>query len=146
MNTSVFDRVKNIMGKGENAGYQHFLLNVFKMILPKGRSKSGLWGKGLTLSQTTNFSLFQIKRVCRRQFWIWWKWQKVIQMVRKHWGKRRNCSLRAISPFSTVFSKGFYCRHVKTGACLGKGYLFTKQQICWLHQIQSICTQQTKPS
>ena len=23
---SVFDRMKNIMGKGENAGYQHFLL------------------------------------------------------------------------------------------------------------------------
>ena len=24
--TSVFDREKNIVGKGENAGYQHFLL------------------------------------------------------------------------------------------------------------------------
>ena len=42
-------------------------------------------------------------------------------MGRKHCGKRRNCSLRAISPFSTVFSKDFYCRHVKTRACLGKG-------------------------
>ena len=27
----------------------------------------------------------------------------------------------AFSPFSTVFSKEFYCRHVKTRACLGKG-------------------------
>ena len=27
-------------------------------------------------------------------------------MGRKHCGKRRNCSLRAISPFPTVFSKG----------------------------------------
>ena len=35
-------------------------------------------------------------------------------------GKRRNCSLRAISPFPIVFSKDFYCRHVKTRACLGK--------------------------
>ena len=35
-------------------------------------------------------------------------------------GKRRNCSLRAISPFPTVFSKDLYCRHVKTRACLGK--------------------------
>ena len=26
MMTSVFDRVGNIVGKGENAGYQHFLL------------------------------------------------------------------------------------------------------------------------
>ena len=39
---------------------------------------------------------------------------------RKHSGKRRNCSLRAISPFPTVFSKDMYCRHVKTSVCLGK--------------------------
>ena len=36
-------------------------------------------------------------------------------MDRKHCGKRRNCSLRAISLFPTVFSKGLYCRHVKPG-------------------------------
>ena len=35
-------------------------------------------------------------------------------MGRKHCGKRRNCSLRAISPFPTVFSKDMYCRHVQT--------------------------------
>ena len=40
-------------------------------------------------------------------------------MTRKHCGRRRNCSLRAISPFSAVFSKDLYCRHVKTRACLG---------------------------
>ena len=34
---------------------------------------------------------------------------------KKHCGKRRNCSLRAISPFPTVFSKDLYWRHVKTG-------------------------------
>ena len=34
----VFERVENIVGKGENAGEQHFLLshNVFKMILLQG--------------------------------------------------------------------------------------------------------------
>ena len=74
----------------------------------------------LTFSQTTNFRLFQTERVCRRQFQVWWKWQKVLQMVRKRCGKRRNCSSRAISPFPTVFSKDLYCRHVKTRACLGK--------------------------
>ena len=37
-------------------------------------------------------------------------------------GKRRNCLLRAISPFPTVFSKDLYCRLFKTRACLGKGY------------------------
>ena len=41
---------------------------------------------------------------------------------RKHSGKRRNCSLRAISPFPTVFSKDFNSRHVKIRARLGKGY------------------------
>ena len=30
-------------------------------------------------------------------------------------GKRRDCSLRAISPFPTVFSKDLYCGHVKPG-------------------------------
>ena len=58
--------------------------------------------------QTTNFRLFQTERVCRRQFQIWRKWQKVIQTGRKHCGKRRNCSSRAISAFPTVFSKGFF--------------------------------------
>ena len=36
---------------------------------------------------------------------------------KKHCVKWRNCSLRAISPFPTVFSKDLYCRHVKTSAC-----------------------------
>ena len=96
---------KTVQDKGENAGILLFL----KYFLP------------LTLSQTTNFRLFQIGRVSRRQFKIWWKLQEVLQTVIKHCGKRRNCSLRAISPFPTVFSKDLYCRHVKTRACLGKG-------------------------
>ena len=45
------------------------------------------------------------ERVCSCEFQVWWKWQKVIQMRRKHCGKRRNWSLRAISSFPTVFSK-----------------------------------------
>ena len=40
---------------------------------------------------------------------------------RKHCGKRRNCSLRAISPFPIVFSNDLYSRQVKTRVCLGKG-------------------------
>ena len=34
----VFDKAKNIVGKGENAGYQHFSFthNVFKRLLSKG--------------------------------------------------------------------------------------------------------------
>ena len=33
-------------------------------------------------------------------------------MGRKHFGKRRNSSLRAISPFPTMFSKGLFPRGV----------------------------------
>ena len=43
-----------------------------------------------------------------------------LQEGRKPCGKKRNCSLRTISPFPTVISKDLYCRHVKTRACLGK--------------------------
>ena len=110
----LFDKARNTVGKRENAVYQHYLLS------PQHFPKLSSLGS-LTLSQTTNFRLLQIERVCRWQFQIWRKWQKVIQMGRKHCGKKRNCSLRAISPFPTVFSKDLCCRHVKTRACLGKG-------------------------
>ena len=36
-------------------------------------------------------------------------------------GKRRNCSLRAISPFPTVFLKGLFPRGVKRCHCVGMG-------------------------
>ena len=56
-------------------------------------------------------------------------------MGSKHCGKRRNCSLRAISAFPTVFSKHLLCRHVKTRATLAKVYYqsmtSTKQIIIW---------------
>ena len=68
-----------------------------------------------------SFRLFQTERVSRRQFQIREKWQKLLQMGRKQCGKGRNCSLRAVSPFPTVFSKDLYRRHVKTRACLVKG-------------------------
>ena len=92
---------ENTMGKGENAGnfptfptlpktnnnfsitytlpfVNTFTLNQFKILS---------FGKGLTLSQTNP------------GFYV-----SAVQVFRKHCGKRRNCSLRAISPFPTVFS------------------------------------------
>ena len=46
----VFDRVENMVGKGENACYQHFSFtrNVFRRLLSWGREKSGFCGKELT--------------------------------------------------------------------------------------------------
>ena len=73
----------------------------------------------LTHYQTANLRPFQIERLCRRQFKILRKWQKVIQTGRKHCGKRRNCSLQAISPFPTVFSKDLFSRGVKRCHCVG---------------------------
>ena len=48
--------------------------------------------------------------------------KKVNHTGRKHCGKRRNCSLPAISPFPTVFSKGLFPRGVKRCHCVGMGY------------------------
>ena len=62
----------------------------------------------LTHYQATNFRLFETERVRRPQLQIWRIWQKVTQMDRKHCGKRRNCFLRAISPFPTVFQKACF--------------------------------------
>ena len=74
----------------------------------------------LTLSQTTVFRPFETGRAADDNF-KFNKNGKVLHTGRKHCEKRRNCSLRAIFAFPTVFSKYLYCRHVKTKACLGKG-------------------------
>ena len=46
----VFNTIENIVGKGENAGYQHFLLfqQCFQKAFYSGSLKSGLYGKELT--------------------------------------------------------------------------------------------------
>ena len=59
-------------------------------------------------------------------------------MGRKHCGKRRNCSLRAISPFSTVFSKVFkrlVSQGRQKGSLCGNGlrkhpHLYNQTEIC----------------
>ena len=47
MMNSLFDRVGNIVGKGENAGYQHFFLFLFPQCFPKPSS----WGGGVVKSR-----------------------------------------------------------------------------------------------
>ena len=91
---------KNIVS---NEAKRHLLDSAICRGYPIRQGRSAV----LTHYQTTNFRLFQTERVCRRQFQIRRKWQKAIQAGRKHCGKRRNCSLRAISPFPTVFSACF---------------------------------------
>ena len=124
---------ENIMGKWWLPTFRPsptiFSPVVFFFLL--GLQNSGLCGTCLTHYQTTNFTLFQIERLCRRQLKIWRKWQKVIQTGRKHCGKRRNCSLRAISPFSTVFSKGSFPRGIKRCHCVGMGEEYYLWLIVW---------------
>ena len=40
----------------------------------------------------------------------------------ENWGKRRKCWLSAFSPFSTMFSKGFLLRVVKSRDCVVKSF------------------------
>ena len=46
--------------------------------------------------------------------------RKFVKRVENIVGKRRNCSLRAISPFRAMFSKDLYGRQVKARAFFGK--------------------------
>ena len=61
---SVYDSVENIVGKGENAGYQHFLLSphCFQRLFSQGGSKLGLCGKEWSLKVITN--LGKILAIC----------------------------------------------------------------------------------
>ena len=55
----VFDRIENIVGKGENADYQHFLLFpqcFLKGFLLKVIKCQGLCGEGLTHYQQRTYS------------------------------------------------------------------------------------------
>ena len=77
----------------------------------------------LTFNSFTNDKIldwFKLKEFADGNFDFDENGAKVLRKGRKRCGKRRNCSLRAISPFPAVFSKDLYCRHVKTRACLGK--------------------------
>ena len=80
---------------------------------PPGRGINGKATSFLHLhhSETANFRHFRTQRKC----------QKVLQIGRKHCGKRRNCSLRAISPFPMVISKDLYLQARKNQRLFGKG-------------------------
>ena len=78
---------------------------------------------GLTLSQMTNLDSSKTEEFADNNFNFDKKWQKVLQKGRKHCGKRRNCSLRAISPFPTMFSKDSFLPSTKNKGLLGKGLM-----------------------
>ena len=52
---------------------------------------------------------------------IWTNGDTIIRSRRKHCGKRGNCSLRAISPFPTMFSKSCLVLMYQVDYLWGKG-------------------------
>ena len=86
----VFDRREKITGKGENAGYQHFLL------FPQCFLKA-----------------FFIMNVAKMIIYVFDRTENIV-------GKGRKCGLPAFSPFPTMFSKGLFLRGVKSRDCVLK--------------------------
>ena len=83
-------------------------VNLYFFVSMVSRVWIGMYGacmRSLSLSQTTNFRLFQTERVCRQQLKIWWKWWKVLLKDGKCFGKRRNCLLTNNFSFSQCFQK-----------------------------------------
>ena len=116
------------MGKGKNAGYQHFLLFQQCFLKPSLRVvKSGscvVKGKGKKIvepfpkRQISDSS--KLKEFADDNFKFDENNTKFSKWVENS-GKRGNGLLQAISPFPTVFSKDLNCKHVKTRACLVMG-------------------------
>ena len=141
-------RVENIVGKGENAGYLLFFLfpQYFQKATFAGSLKVGVVWCTVKFSrlrvnsfpnkQTLDSS--KLKEFANDNF-KFDEMAKVSQKGAMHRGKRRNCSLRVI--FLQFLHKDLYRGHVKTRACLGKGWLFTKRQMFETDQIQKICRQ-----
>ena len=122
--------MENTVGKGEIARY-------FKRLVLQTRKNQGLFGRGLNLSQRQNFGLFsKLKEFADDNFTFDENGRKFSKRV-ENTGKRRYCSLRAISPFPTAFSKNLYCRHVKTRACSGKGKKTQRFWICSKSKLSS---------
>ena len=108
------------------------LMITFKLIFWKSLSKQDSIGHVLHLSFsywlilfvfTFFFNLLPDIPILGSSNWVankdmLWKiltnWDAIIWLSRKHCGKGRNCSLRAISPFPTMFSKAVCCWCVKT--------------------------------
>ena len=67
------------------------------------------------LSKLKAFADNKIIVTQKLKFALWWG--------RKHCGKRRKCWLPAFSPFSTIFSNGYFFRVVKSRDCVVKSQI-----------------------
>ena len=113
--------VENIAGEGENAGYQNFFNStvfskafffrvVKNQVCEVKNYKINLCFKPLPHMPIFGFSNSAAnKDDVKIMSKIWINGNTIIWLSRKRFGKRRNCSLRAISPFLTMFSKAVCC-------------------------------------
>ena len=62
-------------------------------------------GLKLTISQITNLDSSKLREFADDNFKFDENGRKFSKTGRKHFGKMRNCSLRAVSPYRTMFSK-----------------------------------------
>ena len=75
----------------------------------------------LTLSQTTNFRLYQTERVCRKQFQVPSKWQKVPQIGRKTVREKEKLLVTSNFSFSHSVLKRLFLQTRKNQGLFGKG-------------------------
>ena len=101
------------MGKGEIPRYEHFLLfpQCFQKVCFPGASKGVIVWEWVKPANLTFLHLTFLNETLKRHFFTLTLsktspgfYVSAVQVFLKHCGKRRNCSLRAISPFPTVFS------------------------------------------
>ena len=103
MKRLVFERVENIVGKGGNAGYQHFLH--FPTLFTKSVESSVsltldcLLSVLLDLSKSKAFADDRIKMTKKLKI--------ALGRAENIAGKGEKCWLPAFSPFPTMFSKGY---------------------------------------
>ena len=90
----VLEMVENVVGKGENAGYQHFLL--FPQYFQKASFSRALKVGAVWLPAFSPFPTIFQKGFFSRALKVGTLW------------------LPAFSPFSTIFQKGFFFKGVKS--------------------------------
>ena len=88
----------------------------------------------LTLFQTINFRLFQTERICRWQFQMWWKWQKGLQISRKHWEKDKLLVTINFSFSHSVFKRLILQTRINQGL-FRKGLINAPRTTFLLHRI-----------
>ena len=85
MKISLFDRVENALGKGEKAGYQHFLLfpQCFPKHSPFGSIKVGIVWKRVIDKRDREFTRYSSKLLSSNHLFLWPPWENCIENIER---------------------------------------------------------------